>query len=294
MVQIWDLLQQNDTIRPLEILHLPALRIASWREDPWATFLGRLRRLVVHLSGDCELDYAQLRTDAVYSAFLTSLDRYFFDHVVLLEELQLMADRHNPYGDCEYSPMGMAFRPDHMPALKHLRLQNCFLDTHCQDFLEAACRRGLETLELVECSGNVQTPSWAALFRRLSALGNDMHRKELVVAELMLTPARDEWTPPSGLDLTGMRQDPERGYVWSVAPLDTPLPWNDAKFLGGTIESRSGVSSDFEKPRPFASTRTDEEGSACPDHQHIVAEWADGADCKTYISLMRQVRSNRG
>ena len=72
------------------------------------------------------------------------------------------------------------------------------------------------------------------------------------------------------------------------------LVWDDAKFLNRITEQRSGVSSNFQKPRPFLYTTTDEEGAMFPDYERVVAEWVGGTDHKAYVDLMRCVRSNRG
>lgn len=270
MSSMWSGLSRNQNIKSLELVGLPAVPLSSWLQPEWPAFLGRLQTLVLGLAGGDNGAGWKANTTEGYRDFLESLDAHFFDHAKSLVRLHLIADAWNFYGDSDMWASVMALRPGQMPRLEDLRIENCFIDEKCCEFLYSATASSsdLKKLHLINCMANEATPSWADLFSRLYTQQN------LSLEELIVTNERIEFPDD---------------YESNIPHLPVTN-----RLASQSVAVRSSPTEDSGERRPFEyGTVDDKYGMIFSNEERNVSEYESGTDMHAYRKLMEHLSKYR-
>ncbi|KAM0515085.1 hypothetical protein ACHAPE_006408 [Trichoderma viride] len=220
MNETWEALVGNALVRELILDELPAKWTSTYYTNAFHRFLNQLESATIYILGMQSTDWRVSITNG-YEDFLRRLGAGFFRHMDRLKHLHLRAT----------DPLGLAggslpykelpFRPEDLPALQSLTLENCFVSPELILFIKLHAQV-LKTLRLNEsfCGENL---SWVEFFDQVYEVKPSL--AELVYrdnkAQAMMDDEEDVW-PDEEPDYLRVRQrlkaDPtlnvfRRGYL---------------------------------------------------------------------------------
>ncbi|KAK1242460.1 hypothetical protein MKX08_005272 [Trichoderma sp. CBMAI-0020] len=161
MNETWEALVGNTLVRELILDELPAKWTSTYYTDAFHRFLNQLESATIHIFG---IPYEEWRTNITigYGDFVNKLGAAFFSHMGGLKHLHLWAT--DPLGlASESMPYNeLPLRPEDLPALQSLTLENCFISPELISFMKLHAQV-LKSLRLNEsfCGDNL---SWADFF----------------------------------------------------------------------------------------------------------------------------------
>lgn len=250
MAKTYDALAQNDkpSVKTLEIRKLYPLEVSTFRSDAFHKFLGTLQRFDLSLFGGDNGAGWCINCSNGYLEFVFKLDAYFFDHLSNVTEFKLRADDTGPLGLRGNRHADLVLRPDQMPLLKSVVLENIFVCPELIDFLVGHSKT-LESVSLHNCYAGINGEAengipWEDLFTALSeAKPQKLHHLDV----LPLDPPYVDTNSHADLDETAgvhqcrmmLDQDPRR-RMFAYKILDDKYGMlfddedqNQESFLGG-------------------------------------------------------------
>jgi len=266
MAKTFDALSQNDkpSIKTLKIEKLYPLELSPFRSEAFHDFLSPLDRFDLSLFGGENGAGWCINCSNGYLEFVSKLDTYFFDHLQNITEFHLRADETGPLGLRGNRHADLTLRPDQMPLLKSVFLQNIFVSPELVDFLVGHSET-LECISFNDCYGGINGEAengiyWEALFTALSDA------------------------------------KPEELWRFDVLPLDPPYQdMNDHTDLSetdGVHICRTMLEQD-PKRRLFAYKILDDKyGMLFDDEGETLQSFLEGDDQKAYDRLMHIVNDN--
>lgn len=204
MNEAWEALVGNTLVRELILDELPAKWTSTYYTDAFHRFLNQLESATIHIFG---MQYEYWRTNITngYEDFVNKLGAAFFSHMDGLKHLHLwatdplgLADGSMPYNE-------LPLRPEDLPALQSLTLENSFVSPELISFIKLHAQV-LKSLRLNEsfCGDNL---SWAEFFDQVYEVKPPL--TELIYrgnkAPCMIYDEDEEWRVDE-LDLLHFRQ----------------------------------------------------------------------------------------
>lgn len=161
MNETWEALVGNALVRELILDELPAKWTSTHYTDAFRRFLNQLESATIHIFGIPFTDW-RINTTREYREFIKCLGAGFFHHTDRLKHLHLWAT--DPLGlACEGWPyIELPLRPEDLPALQSLTLENCFVTPELISFIKLHAQV-LKSLRLHECFCG-DNLSWAEFF----------------------------------------------------------------------------------------------------------------------------------
>ncbi|GAB0138275.1 hypothetical protein EsDP_00006512 [Epichloe bromicola] len=269
MNETWQALAANTRVRRLYISGFVPKATSAFFTDEFRQFLSRLTWVAIDIWG-AQYHWntnMQPNTKSGYVEFLSALDDTLFRHMTGLTYLELRASPSAPLGLAGTRHIPLALKPEHLPELYTLRLQNCFVGPELVEFIQGHAE-GLRQLDVESCaSGGVyglgdarNAISWAEFFDRVRR------------ARPSLT------TLLAGCDVI-----PYISAILSVGAVDPCYAWGIiSEVLQGRINNHS-FSYAYLDVRHGVFTRS--ETVSTPHHQGT-------EDQKAYDRLMEHVQSN--
>ncbi|KAL6700284.1 hypothetical protein J3F84DRAFT_357673 [Trichoderma pleuroticola] len=163
MNETWEALVANTVVTELILDWFPPKWTSTYHTDAFRQFLNQLESATFNIFGF--EDYSGVRTNTMveYCEFLRSLDALFFRHMRGLKYLHIQAS--DPLGDADSAAsIPLALKPDDLPLLQSLTLENCFV---CPELILFIQSHGhvLKFLDIDECFCDPASEvSWAKFF----------------------------------------------------------------------------------------------------------------------------------
>ncbi|KAL7892455.1 hypothetical protein HDV63DRAFT_267510 [Trichoderma sp. SZMC 28014] len=161
MNETWEVLVGNSLVRELILDELPTKWTSTYNTDAFHRFLNQLESATIHIFG---IPHTECRVNITneYEAFIKWLGAGFFHHMDGLKHLHLWAT--DPLGRVEESMphIELPLRPEDLPVLQSLTLENCFVSPELIPFLKLHAQV-LKSLRLHECFCG-DNLSWAEFF----------------------------------------------------------------------------------------------------------------------------------
>lgn len=163
MNETWEALVANTLITELILDCFPPKWTSTYRTDAFRQFLNQLESATFNIFGF--EDYSGIRTNTMidYCEFLRNLDALFFRHMRGLKHLHIQAS--DPLGDTEHGGntfIPLALKPDDLPLLQSLTLENCFVCPELISFIQSHAQV-IKFLDIDECFCWSEVP-WAKFF----------------------------------------------------------------------------------------------------------------------------------
>ncbi|RFU76439.1 hypothetical protein TARUN_5795 [Trichoderma arundinaceum] len=167
MNETWRALAANIHVRELILDGLIPKWTSSFRTEEFRQFLSRLDFATFNIFG---MDNgAGWKTNTVwgYIEFLRELDTSFFHHMTGLKHLTIHAS--DPLGLEGHRHIPLALKPEDLPLLESLKLENCFVGPELVSFMHGHTQvlKSLDVKECVSGDGSAMADnaiSWAEFF----------------------------------------------------------------------------------------------------------------------------------
>ncbi|KAK4062648.1 uncharacterized protein Triagg1_9766 [Trichoderma aggressivum f. europaeum] len=259
MNETWEALIANTFVTELILDWFPPMWTSTFHTDAFPQFLNHLESATVNIFGF--EDYSGVRTNTVgeYRKFLSNMDALFFHHMRDLKYLHIQASDPLGYANGHLTSIPLALKPDDLPLLQSLTLENCFVCQELISFIQGHAQV-LKFLDLNECfSEQGSEVTWAKFF------------DEIYEAKPRLTEL-----------LAGSNKTP---FLFEEMPY-----WdeNDAvQLMRQKLEADSTL-------KIFRQMHLDpDEGILSVDHDRTVELFNQGDDQRAYDRLMALVNENR-
>ncbi|QPH16386.1 hypothetical protein C2857_001014 [Epichloe festucae Fl1] len=176
MNETWQALAANARVRQLYISGLVPKATSAFFTDEFRQFLSRLTWVTIDIWG-AEYHWntnMQPNTKSGYVEFLSALDDTLFRYMTALRYLDIRASHSAPLGLAGTRHIPLALKPEHLPELDTLRLENCFVGPELVEFIQGHAE-GLRHLDVEYCTsagvhglgGAENAMSWAEFFDRV-------------------------------------------------------------------------------------------------------------------------------
>ncbi|KAL7936657.1 hypothetical protein V8C35DRAFT_296078 [Trichoderma chlorosporum] len=261
MNETWEAVAANLLVRELVLDELSPLWASTWYTDAFRRFLGQLESATLNIYGFRHLGFHSNTMPGCHD-FLRTLDESFFRHMKGLKHLHLRASDPlglgaSQHGNPAYVPL--ALKPEDLPLLQSLKLENCFICPELLSFIQSHARV-LKSLDVNSCLGGQVLP-WADFF-------DGIYEAKPRLTELIAEDNR------------------------------APFPLEEGEILEGVDESLLQRALEKLEADPalkvFRYTQLDNyEGILFPDLDLEVERLGDGADQRAYDRLMGLVNKNR-
>lgn len=162
MNEAWEALAANTFVRELILDELPPKRTSAFYTDNFHRFLAQLESATIRIFG--MEDFIEWRTNRARDPhdFLSNLDAVFFRHMKGLKHLHIQASDPLGLADLDNPYIPLALKPEDLPLLQSLKLENCFVCAELVAFIQGHAKI-LESLHLNECFCGIDL-SWAEFF----------------------------------------------------------------------------------------------------------------------------------
>ncbi|KAH8898818.1 hypothetical protein GQ53DRAFT_742008 [Thozetella sp. PMI_491] len=172
MTETWAALAANQPIKELIVEEFVPKSTTAFGTVEFHQFLSRLESMEISILG---LDNGvgwEINTMEGYLDFLSGLWEVFFQHTTNLKHLFLKSAPSSPLGLTGYHHGPLPLRPEDMPVLESLRLQNCFMGPELVSFISKHAAV-LKSLELKDCFCSIGYPAddsaipWGEFFKTI-------------------------------------------------------------------------------------------------------------------------------
>ncbi|KAF2213843.1 hypothetical protein CERZMDRAFT_95873 [Cercospora zeae-maydis SCOH1-5] len=207
----------------------------------WQQFLGNIHEFSVELWGGDNGAGWHSNTQPGYADFIQKMNEFFFRHLQTAERVTFTADHQNPIGmEPNFHHPPTPFQPKDMPKLKHLTMENFFIDPALANFIRSHSQQ-LESLTLTECYGSPDVSAahpytWEEFFKSIRdtnptltflhvtngraplTQAEEFHRAEAEDEDAAFQPSEDEAAEIKHVRQR-LREDPKL-RVWPYVYLD--------------------------------------------------------------------------
>ncbi|RFU80802.1 hypothetical protein TARUN_1404 [Trichoderma arundinaceum] len=255
--ETWEALVANSLVRELILDDLPPKWTSTYHNDAFRRFLGQLESATLNIFG--MKDYSEACTNTMRGCreFLIDLDASFFRHMRGLKHLHIRAS--DPLGlgndSLPYTPL--ALKPEDLPLLQSLKLENCFISSELVSFIQSHAQ-ALKSLDINECFS--KDMPWAEFF-------DEIYRAKTSLSELLAGGNKMPWFRDEKFEW--MDDDPVLQHTLQKLEADPTLKVFRHAFLDA------------------------DEGYLCSDEDENVLRFNQGLDQRAYNRLMGQVNENR-
>lgn len=148
MNETWQALVGNISVRELILDEFIPKWTSTFRTDQFRQFLSQLEFATFNIFGMDNGAGWQTNTVWGYIEFLSDLDTLFFHHMTGLKYLAIQAS--DPLGLEGFHHIPLALKPDDLPLLESLKLQDCFVGPELISFIRGHAQV-LKSLDVKEC-----------------------------------------------------------------------------------------------------------------------------------------------
>ena len=148
MKETWEALAANDYVRELILEDFIPKWTSTFGSDEFRQFLSRLESATFNILGLDNGSCWKTNTQFGYTEFLASLDTSFFHHMSGLKHLHIQAE--DPLGLDGRNYIPLALKPEDLPVLQSLKLENCFVSPELVSFIQGHTQV-LKSLDVKEC-----------------------------------------------------------------------------------------------------------------------------------------------
>ncbi|OBT71291.1 hypothetical protein VF21_10626 [Pseudogymnoascus sp. 05NY08] len=148
MKETWEVLAANDSVRELIIEDFVPKWTSTYCTDEFRQFLSRLESAAFNILGMDNGAGWMTNTQDGYIEFLSGLDAPFFHHMSGLKHLRIKAG--DPMGLDGWRCIPLPLKPEDLPVLQSLELENCFVGPELVSFIESHAQV-LRSLDVKEC-----------------------------------------------------------------------------------------------------------------------------------------------
>lgn len=149
MNETWEAVAANISVRELVLDRLLPAWTSTYYTATFRQFLGQLESATFNLFGSEDHEGFRTNTAPGASSFLRNLDASFFRYMTGLKHLSFRAS--DPLSHEDYPPyIPLALKPEHLPLLQSLKLENCFICSKLVLFIQSHAKT-LESLDVNEC-----------------------------------------------------------------------------------------------------------------------------------------------
>ena len=271
MAKTFQALAQNKKpcCKKFEIKQLVAREVSTFNDKAFHAFLGRIEQFKLSIRGADNGAGWEINTLEGFLAFISRLDRFFFNHLRSVTDLTIVADVSGPIGLEGMNHARLALDEAQMPLLKTIYLENVFICPELVGFL-AARTATLESISLNECYASIG-----------GLAENGIQWSEFLTA---LYDAKSK-----------------KLCHLSITPSDVPLSM-DEKYK--SFNSKKAASEEVIKARKSLKENThlrlfayasvdDKYGTLFADEDENLASFQDGEDQRAYDRLMEVVNENQ-
>ncbi|KAL7914502.1 hypothetical protein GGI35DRAFT_434520 [Trichoderma velutinum] len=161
MNETWEAIVVNSFVTELILDNFPPKWTSTFYSDAFRRFLNQLESATFNIFG--MEDYTGVRTNTMgeYREFLRNLDALFFRHMRGLKHLHIQASDPLGYATGHLTFIPLALKPEDLPLLQTLKLENCFICLELISFIQGHAQV-LKLLDINECFSAVGSEvSWA-------------------------------------------------------------------------------------------------------------------------------------
>ncbi|OBT61434.1 hypothetical protein VE03_08972 [Pseudogymnoascus sp. 23342-1-I1] len=148
MKETWEALSANDYVRELILEDFIPKSTSTFGTDEFRQFLSRLESATLNILGLDNGACWKTNTQDGYIEFLENLDTSFFHHMSGLKHLHIQAG--DPLGLSGVRYISLALKPNDLPVLHSLKLENCFVCPELVSFVQSHTQV-LRSLDVKEC-----------------------------------------------------------------------------------------------------------------------------------------------
>lgn len=171
MKETWEALVANGYVRELILDDFIPKWTSTFGTDKFRQFLSQLESATFNILGFDNGVCWRTNTQFGYTEFLEGLDASFFHHMTALKHLHIQAG--DPLGLEGMNHIPLALKPEDLPVLQSLKLENCFVGSNLVSFIQGHTQV-LRSLDVAAClsAGNGGATAdtslyWAELFTEI-------------------------------------------------------------------------------------------------------------------------------
>ncbi len=259
---------QQPCIKALEIQALMPKEVSTFSNRAFYDFLGMLERFTLSIYGNHNGARWNINTIHGHPAFLSKLDKIFFDHLQNVTYFDLKADWTGPIGLEGLRHARLALRGDQMPLLMYLYLKYIFVCPELLDFL-------------VWHAGTLESVSFSDWYGRTSDRGPTEHSTIWYALFIAFSDA-----------------EPRKLSQFEILPVNVPYhmpPCQIPPPQPSRAEEVRLLLEENPKRRLFPYAVLDDKyGMLLEDEYENQASFFKGDDQKSWERLMEIVEGNRG
>ena len=186
--------------RKFEIKQLIAKEVSTFNSEAFHEFLGRVKQFKLSMRGEESEMGVKMNVLSGFAAFVSRLDRFFFNHLTSVTDLAIVADQAGPLGLEGTRHVRLALHKHQMPLLKTIYLENIFICPELVSFLLARTPT-MESISLHNCFASMQGSAktgiyWSEFFTALhDAMPKKLCHLEITPMDVPLCIQEDGWGP---------------------------------------------------------------------------------------------------
>ncbi|PIA94465.1 hypothetical protein CB0940_08924 [Cercospora beticola] len=278
MNEAYQALATREGVKTLRLCEVVPRECSTFYTQTWRAFLHNIKDFNIKLWGGDNGAGWHSNTQPGYDDFILKMDQFFFGHLDSAERVTFIADDQNPIGmepNFHHSPTPI--RHDAMPKLKHLVMENFFIDPALANLIKSHSQQ-LESLTLKNCFGSPDISTahpytWAEFLRTIQDTKPILQSLTITNVRAPLTREEEFW----------------RAYAEDEAAPFQPREEEATEILRIRERLRNDP-----KLRVWPYVYLDDKyGMVFHDEDENVTAFEAGADQREYEVLMRVVNANR-